>query len=288
MMVHRLLRKLEATRVLDPVAEKLSGAISAAVRPTPLKNLLNGVWLGHPFHPLLTDLPIGAWTGAAVLDAVGGRRTAPGADALVGFGIAAALPTAVTGAADWADYNDQRVRRVGTVHAAANSVALGFYMASLMARRRGQRARGVALSFAGLAAMAAGGYLGGHLAYGLGTNVDRTALDEGPGDWLDLVARASLTEGEPHRADADGVPVVLVVRQGTIHALDARCSHMGGPLDEGEIDETCIRCPWHGSTFRLADGSVVRAPATAPQPLFETRIRDGRVEVRAAHRPTAS
>jgi len=288
MIVRRLLRQIESTHALDPVAEKLSGVVSALVHPTPLKNLLHGTWLGHPAHPLLTDLPIGAWTGAAVLDAFGGRRGAPGADALVGFGIAAAIPTVATGAADWADYNDDRVRRVGTVHAIANSVALMLYVASLVARRRGRRGRGVALSLAGLGAMATGGYLGGHLAYGLGANVDRTTYDEGPDDWQDAVALDSLADGRPRRADAGGVPVVLVAREGSVYALDARCSHMGGPLDEGEVDDGCIRCPWHGSTFRLSNGSVVRAPATAPQPRYETRVLDGRVQVRAAHRPTAT
>ncbi|MDP9070185.1 MAG: Rieske 2Fe-2S domain-containing protein [Actinomycetota bacterium] len=287
-MLRQLLQKIESTPALDAVGKKVSGAVSAVVSPTPLKNLLNGVWLGHPAHPLLTDLPIGSWTSAAVLDVFGGRRASPGADALIGFGVAAALPTVATGAADWVDYNEERVRRVGIVHATANSVALAFYTASLVARRRGRRATGVALSFVGLGAVAAGGYLGGHLAYRLASGVDRTTFDDGPHDWQDVLASASLVEGQPRRVDAAGVPVVLVAQQGGIRALHARCSHMGGPLDQGEVDDGCIRCPWHASTFRLGDGSVARAPATAPQPVFETRVLDGRVQVRAAPGRTAS
>lgn len=285
MILHSLLSRLEAARGLDPVASKLADAVAAAIDPTPVKNLLHGTWLGHPAHPLLTDLPIGAWAGAALLDVAGGRRARAGADTLVGFGIAAALPTVATGAADWAEYNDDRVRRVGTVHAAANSIALCLYLASLAARRRGHRAGGVALSFLGLGALSVGGYLGGHLSYGLGSNVDRTAFDQGGDDWHDVLAEASLEEGDPRGGDAGGVPVVVVAGDGGIRALSARCSHMGGPLDQGDVENGCIRCPWHGSVFRLYDGSVERGPATAPQPTFETRVVDGRVQVRAAHRP---
>ena len=286
MILHSLLERIEAARGLDPVAGKLADAVGAAVGPTPVKNLLHGTWLGHPAHPLLTDLPIGAWAAAAVLDVVGGRRSRAGADTLVGFGVAAALPTVATGAADWSEYNDQRVRRVGTVHALANSVALSLYLASLAARRRGHRTKGVALSFLGLGALSVGGYLGGHLSYGLASGVDRTTFDQGPDDWQDVLAAASLEKGIPRRADAGGVPVVVVAGDDRIHALAARCSHMGGPLDQGEVDDGCIQCPWHGSVFRLDDGSVQRGPAAAPQPRFEARVVEGRVQVRAAHRPT--
>lgn len=285
MLLRPLLRKLEAWAGADPLAGSVAKVVSAMTGPTPVKNALTGSWLGHPLHPLLTDLPIGAWTGAAVLDLTGGRRAGPSADALVAFGVAAAFPTALSGAADWADYNDDRVRRVGLVHAVANSLALGLHVASLVSRRRGHRARGRALSMAGMGAVAAGGYLGGHLAYGLASGVDRTAFDEGPYEWVEVVEEAALDDGRPHTVDAGGVPVVLVRGERVVHALAATCSHMGGPLGEGDVDGECITCPWHGSTFRLDDGSVTRGPATAPQPLFETRVSQGRVSVRAVHRP---
>ena len=287
MLVRSLLRKLESLRALDPVASKVSEAVTRVTGPTPAKNLLTGAWLGHPVHPLLTDLPIGAWTCATLLDLTGGRRTQPGADALVAFGIAAAVPTVFTGAADWADYDDDRVRRVGVVHALANTVALGCQVASLLARRRGRRSRAVALSCAGAGALAAGGYLGGHLAYGLASGVDRTTFADGPDDWVDVVDEAALVEGRLHAAKAGGVPLVLVRHGGAVRALAATCSHMGGPLAEGDLEDGCVRCPWHGSVFAVDDGSVVRGPATAPQPAFETRVEQGRVSVRAAHRPNA-
>jgi nitrite reductase/ring-hydroxylating ferredoxin subunit/uncharacterized membrane protein len=287
MVFRSLLRKLEAWSGLDPVAGAVAKGVTALTNPTPVKNLLTGTWLGHPLHPLLTDLPIGAWTGAAVLDLTGGKRARTSADALVAFGIAAAIPTAASGAADWGDYNDDRVRRVGLVHAVANSVSLGFQVASLVSRRRGNRARGRALSMAGLGAMAAGGYLGGHLAYGLASGVDRTTFQDGPDQWVDVLDEAALQDSKAHTVVADGVPVVLVRQGGVIHALAATCSHMGGPLGDGDVEDGCIRCPWHASTFRLDDGSVVRGPATAPQPPFETRVAAGRVSVRAGHRPSA-
>jgi nitrite reductase/ring-hydroxylating ferredoxin subunit/uncharacterized membrane protein len=276
-----LLRKVESLDALDDIVRKLAGAVNRLVEPGPVKNAVHGAWLGHPLHPLLTDLPIGAWTSAAVLDAVGGKATAPGADALVALGIITAVPTALTGAADWADYNDSGAQRLGLVHAGANTIGLLCQIASLRARRRGRRGRGVALSGLGLAAVSVGGYIGGHLAYGKGVGVDHTVFEEHPRDWVDVLAEDTLADGAPHLASAGGNDIVVVQVDGRPLALADRCNHMGGPLHEGELDDGCIVCPWHGSTFRLADGTVVRGPAAAPQPCFETRVVDGRVQVRA-------
>src|SRR5204862_5824540 len=136
-----------------------------------LKDFLSGSWLGHPLHPLLTDLPIGAWTSAMVLDLAGGRRGQPAADLLIAAGIAAAIPTAASGFSDWSDLGP-RDQRVGIVHAATNLVGVACYTASLSARRKGRRPAAIALSFAGAATLTAGGYLGGHLAYRRGVGVD--------------------------------------------------------------------------------------------------------------------
>jgi len=279
MVVHALVKKLEGLKALDPVAKVVSGVVNSAVGPDPVKNLVHGAWLGHPAHPLLTDLPIGAWVSATVLDLTG--ASAQGADALVALGIATAVPTAVTGLADWADYNDDRVQRVGVVHAAANLVGLACQVASLGARRQGRRGRGVLLSLVGLGAVGAGGYLGGHLAYGLASGVDHTASDEGPQDWVDVLAVQTVDDGRPHAAKAGGVEAVVVKDGGTVRALADRCNHMGGPLHEGEVVDGCIRCPWHGSTFRLSDGAVTRAPAAAPQPCFAVRVTGERVQIGA-------
>jgi uncharacterized membrane protein len=174
----RIAEALEEQSSLDRLADPIAGFASRRLAGRP-KEILSGAWLGHPLHPLLTDLPIGAWTSATLLDLFGGRRARPAADALVGVGIATALPTAISGVSDWSDL-EPRQRRVGLVHAAANDLALGFYLASFVARRRGRRVRGTLLGLLGAAAMSAGGYLGGHLVYELGAGVDRSAFQDTP------------------------------------------------------------------------------------------------------------
>ncbi len=138
---------------------------------------IHGTWLGHAVHPLLTDLPVGLWTSAVALDVVGGRQSRPAATRLVGLGIAAAVPTALTGLAEWG-IASRRDQRTGLVHAAANSVALGLYAASYRARRAGRHAPGVLLGVAGGAAAGMGGYLGGHLASARKVSTRHPAFDE--------------------------------------------------------------------------------------------------------------
>ena len=105
-------------------------------------------------------------------------------------------------------------------------------------------------------------------------------FEDYPGDWTAVVAESELAEGEPHRAELDGVPVVVVRSGGELYALADRCSHRGGPLSDGEVSDGCITCPWHGSRFRLEDGSVERGPAAYPQPALDVRVSGGMVEVR--------
>lgn len=274
--------------LLDPLAEPVQKAINSAFEAAGetgrrVKTFLNGTWLGHPLHPVLTDVPIGAWTSALFLDLLGFKRAA---DAAVGLGIAGALPTAMAGAADWSDFVGQP-RKVGLTHAVINSLALTSYVGSLVARRRGNRGVGVALSTLGWMAMACGAWLGGELVYRLGVIVDRTAFDPET-DEFRVAARADeLVEGElkAGEIDVDGVkvPIILLKRGDQLWALHGRCSHLGGPLAEGKVlNGDCVVCPWHGSTFRMSDGAVVRGPSAFPQPCYEARIRDGNVEVRLA------
>src|SRR5687767_566274 len=156
--------RLDGLTAIDRAARPIHRAVTAAVPAGPTKDVLHGVWLGHPVHPVLTDLPIGFWTSAFVLDLVGGRRAQPAADALVGLGVASALPTAAAGLADWSELNEPE-RRTGVVHAAGNIAATTLYGLSFLARRRGQRRRGVLLGLAGATAATAGGFLGGHLTF---------------------------------------------------------------------------------------------------------------------------
>jgi nitrite reductase/ring-hydroxylating ferredoxin subunit len=225
---------------------------------------------------------LGAWTSSFLLDLVPGRRTRKASDRLVDIGILAAVPTALAGLSDWADVWG-RPRRVGLVHASANAVALYLYVSSSVARKRGRRLRGWSLSMTGFGVITASAYLGGHLSFGKGVGVDQTAFDEGPTDWQPVIADADLPEGSPTPATVGAVPLLLVRRGATIHAISNRCNHRGCWLHEGDFShETSVVCPCHGSTFSLEDGALLHGPATAPQPAYLTRVRDGKVEVRLA------
>ncbi len=281
MRLYTLMEKLEAADGLDRVAEPVQGVVQKVIPVGSLKDALSGTWLGHPVHPLLVSLPIGTWVSALVLDLTAGRD--PGrhaaADALVGLGVLSALPTAASGASDWAETAGAE-RRVGLVHAIGNYAAVGLQAASWLARRRGSRARGITLSLLANALVGATGYLGGHMSYAQGVGVDTTAFQAGPQRWTALVDDAEVVEGRPVAVDAEGVRLVVVRDAGRLHALADRCTHRGGPLHEGEVAGGCITCPWHASAFRLDDGAIERGPAVHPQPVYETRVVAGRVEVR--------
>jgi nitrite reductase/ring-hydroxylating ferredoxin subunit/uncharacterized membrane protein len=272
----RLIGRIEETQRLDEVDNTLSSAIGRLLEPAAVRTLLSGTPLGHPLHPVLVALPIGAWSAALYCDAVGDHRAA---QRLIGFGSVAAVPTAVAGANDWITTGGAE-QRVGLVHAAVNSLALSLYAGSWVARRRGRRGAGVALSVAGAVAVSVGGWLGGHLAYALGVGVDTTAFEMMPADWTDVAADADVGTDRPLAVAAGDLPVLLVRYEGQIVALADRCTHRGGPLHESAVEAGCVTCPWHGSRFAVADGSVRTGPATRPQPRLETRVIDGRVQVR--------
>ncbi|MEU2060893.1 Rieske (2Fe-2S) protein [Streptomyces sp. NPDC013455] len=279
---NRVLRILDGLE-RQTTADSLIDAVGRGVRALPLRrgrDLLHGRWLGHPVHPLMVQVPIGSWLSAAVLDLRPGRSREAGL--LIGVGTAAAVPAALAGAVDWAELHRPQ-QRVGLVHALANTAAVALYAASLACRARGAAGAGRALGFLGLTAAGTGGLLGGHLAYRQASGANHAeevphVVTEG---WHRIGAVAEFPAGRAVRRTVDDVPV-LVVREsdGTLYALADRCSHLAGPLSEGTLADGCVRCPWHGSVFRLSDGWNVRGPATAPQPAFDTRVTDGQVEVR--------
>jgi nitrite reductase/ring-hydroxylating ferredoxin subunit/uncharacterized membrane protein len=266
---------------LDPIAGAVSSRVQRATRSRLVKNALSGTWLGHQLHPLLTDVTIGAWLSASAIDLSPARGMgADSARRLTGLGILSAVPTAASGLSDWSDAygSDQRV---GLVHAIGNSIAVALQLGSYRARRRGDHTRGAILSIAGLGVAGAAGYLGGHLVYARGVGVNHVAFEYRTMDWTDVADAAALVQDKPLRVDAGGVAVVLVKTADRLFALSARCVHAGGPLDEGEVVDGCLTCPWHASMFRLDDGRPVRGPATVEQPVWEARVQGGRVEVRA-------
>lgn len=281
MLLEQAMKRLERAEVLDEPAEALVKIVGPATRPRVVKNALSGTWLGHRFHPLMVPLPIGFWTGALLFDLIATRRARWAADTLVGAGIVAAVPTAAAGLSDWADAEPDG-RRVGLVHATCNTLALLCYSSSLAARLLGWRKAGVGLGLAGATAISAGGYLGGHLSYVQAVGVEKRRFAGGPESWTPVLDAADLAEGSPRVVRAGDTEVLLVREGHRLHALWASCTHECGPLAEGHFADGNVTCPWHGSTFRLADGKVVRGPAAASQPVYETRVVDGKIEVRAA------
>jgi len=264
----------------QPVVRELLGGAGE------LKDILHGVWLGHPLHPVLTDIPIGAWTMAMAFDAAelisGDDDLGGAADLAVGIGLAGAIGSAITGLTDWSE-TDGRARRIGVVHGLLNIAATGLYATSLAMRRSGSRRAGIGLSMLGYAISSASAYLGGHLAFGEQVGVDHLATqDQGsPKNWTAVLADDALPERTPTKVVAEGVAILLVRMNGTIHALTETCPHLGGPLSEGKLDDEGITCPWHGSRFCLADGDVLRGPTTYPARLFDVRVRNSQIEVRA-------
>jgi nitrite reductase/ring-hydroxylating ferredoxin subunit/uncharacterized membrane protein len=274
--------QIERLELLDPVSEPLQKAVRAAVpEDSELKDLLSGTWLGHPLHPPLTDVVIGAWTSALLLDLLGGKKGEQSADRLVATGILAAVPTASAGLSDWAELGGGS-RRVGSVHAIGNTTALVLHILSWFARRSGDRERGRVLSTLGYGIATFSAWLGGHLSFAKGVGVNQNAFEAAPSEWTAVVTEAKLGEGRTlTRARANGLAIVLVRTGAQLHALADRCSHRGCSLREGRLnDDGTLTCPCHGSTFRL-DGSIVKGPATSPQPAFDVRTSDGAVEIRA-------
>jgi nitrite reductase/ring-hydroxylating ferredoxin subunit len=265
---------------LDPIASRVGKLVRRALGARPVKDVLGGSWLGHPVHPMLTDVTIGTFTSALLLDWLGGPASRPAARRLIGIGLLTAPPVAAAGAHDWADAEvpDDAVRRIGLVHGTCNLVANSLFAASYAARRRGSDGRLLAL--AGGTVLAAGGYLGGHLSFAEGIGVDHTVFEDGPDDWTDVLADAELAADAAQCVEADGTQVMVVRHGGTVYALSEHCAHLGGPLHEGDIADCTVTCPWHASVFDLRDGSLIHGPAAYPQPAWDVRTRAGRIEVR--------
>lgn len=292
MATEALIKVVEQQEALDQLSDQIQPLVrnafkSAGPAGRELKNIFHGTWLGHPLHPVLTDVPLGAWTAALALDAMesisGRRELGAGADAAIAVGLVGAAGAAVTGLTDWSE-TDGRARKVGLLHGLLNVGATVLYTTSLVLRRKQKRTAGVGFAMLGYAVSSASAYLGGHLVFSEQIGVNHAAAQEMPKEFVPVLSDAELREGEMKRADAGGVPVLLVRCEGDVCALAHTCSHLGGPLSEGKLEGDVVQCPWHGSRFNVRDGSVVDGPATFPQPRFETRVREGQIEVRSIDR----
>lgn len=282
-IVRRLIGRVD---LLDRPAGALASAINAVYGPARgLQGILNGTWLRHPLHPLVTDVAIGAWTVTLVLDLLGlagANGLTGGATIALWLGVLAGLGSLLSGLTDWKDTYGLE-QRVGFVHGLLMIVVTILYVVSGILRVAGPADGPAAriIGFVGFLGLVVGGYLGGEMAFGFGSMVDHNAFRDEVPDFTPAGSLVELAEGMT-RLDIAGQPVLLVRQGDVVSALGDVCSHAGGPLHEGTLDRGVVTCPWHGSRFRAADGDVVRGPATFPQPAYEVRLTpDGRIEVRS-------
>ena len=287
MSLMAFLDRVADVATFDKVIEPARQVVLAALKPRVLKDLLHGTWLGHPLHPVLVHVPVGTWVSAGLLDAIPPLR--PAATVLIGTGVAAAVPAALSGAADWSEQGIG-VRRLGAVHAVMNTTALGLYAGSLVARGRGRGTLGRVLSYAGLGIAGGSAAIGGHMSYAQSSGASHaaTAARALTTEWIDLGPLDDLPEGRPALRTGKGssvaVPLAAVRRGGRVDVFVGPCSHLSGPLYEGTVEkvgrEECLVCPWHGSAFALDSGEPRRGPAANPQEKLEVRMEAGRVLAR--------
>lgn len=275
-------------RLADPIQSGVSWCYRVLGRPgSLLKDLAHGTKpLGHPLHPALTDVPLGAWTAmvAADLLALYTRAIPPVAgDVALAVGIAGGLAAAVAGYTDFGETYAQE-RRVAMLHGLVMTLVLAVMIVSLALRiaAPGTRTLAVGVSFAAWALSLVGGYLGGHLTFRYGTMVNHNAFQAFPEEYVRVGISTDFGEGKPRRVEVSGSPVLVLRRGGALYAISAICSHAGGPLEEGTLEADTIICPWHGSRFCVLDGGVEGGPATFRQPAFVVRERNGSVELRLA------
>lgn len=282
-------RIVEAMPFLDSVGERVQPKVREAVEAggTTTRNVLDGVWFEAPLHPALTDLPVGAWTAAATfdgLDAVSGSRAMRNAaDASLALGTVGALGAAVTGLSDWR-YLSGGSRRMGVAHALLNTIGLLLSVVSLTLRATGRRNAGRLTFLAGYSVSGMAAHLGGELSYHYGLRVDRNVFQgTGPDEYTPVLDEGELAQDEMRRVEVDGVGILLSrSSSGDVCAIAATCNHFGGPLEEGEREGDTVVCPLHHSRFDLCSGAAIDGPATFPQSRYETRVRDGRIELRAS------
>ena len=289
------MEKTIGERLVDamPFLDRASDAVQPKVRElvdaggATARYVLDGVWFEVPLHPVLTDVPIGSWTAAIVFDGLdilsGKTAMRNAADASLAVGVAGGFVAAAVGFSDWR-YLSGGSRRMGMAHAVSNVAGLTLSTASLLLRATGHRNAGRLAFFAGYSLNGIGAHLGGELSYKYGLRVNRNAFEAtGPHDYVPVLDEAELSGDELRRVEVDGAGVLLSrsEKDGRVCAIAATCNHMGGPLEEGEREGDTVVCPWHNSRFDLCNGKALNGPAVFPQSGYETRVREGKIEVKA-------
>jgi nitrite reductase/ring-hydroxylating ferredoxin subunit len=291
MSLFGVLDRLSEVPTFDKQLEAARVAVGKVLKPQAFKDLLHGTWLGHPLHPILAMVPVGTWASAGILDLSPATRSA--ATVLITSGVAASVPAAMAGAADWSEQDDA-VRRLGGLHAVTNVAALGLYVGSLVARGKGNGTLGRVLSYSGLALASGSAAVGGHMSYAQSSGANHAVVEarQLTTDWIDLGPLDDLPDGRPTQrsGEGQGTPVALaVVRRGsTVDAFIDACAHVGGPLSDGAVEEVrgadCLVCPWHGSAFDLSNGEPRRGPTASAQEKLEIKYEAGRVFGRLPNR----
>ncbi len=284
-------RLLDRQRWLEPVADTLQKAIGGIYKGlgTPgrgLKTLLHGTWLGHPLHPVITDIPLGAWTLAILFDVIwlvkGTHGWVSAADVTIFVGLLGAIGAAVTGYTDWNETYG-RERRVGVAHGLLNTAALILYVVSFVIRLTGEaRVLAILIALLGYGFVTTAAFLGGELVFNIGTGVNHHAFQHQPEKFTAVLRTDQLVEGKLTRAMAGDTPVLLYRAAGRTCAIGETCSHAGGPLAEGKLEANQVICPWHASRFDICSGEVKGGPATISQVRYETRVENGQIEVRVS------
>jgi nitrite reductase/ring-hydroxylating ferredoxin subunit/uncharacterized membrane protein len=289
MLNHVINRFIDQQRWLEPVADFLQKVVGGSYKLLgapghTLKTFVHGTWLGHPLHPLITDVPIGAWTLAVLFDIIylfnRSHTWVSAADLTIFVGLLGALGAVVSGYTDWNETVDHE-RRVGITHGLLNTVVVIVYLVSLIIRvTGGSRGLAIVLAFVGYALVATAAYLGGDLVFSIGTGVNHHAWQEVPLKFTKVMLEGQLHDNVLVKAMAGDTPILLCKKGGIVCAISETCSHAGGPLSEGELDGNMVQCPWHASRFDVCTGQVRGGPATISQVRYETRIVNGQIEVR--------
>ncbi len=284
--IEQTLTESGAVKGLATAIQKLMTAIfNTPLRP--LKTFLSGTWLGHPLHPVLTDVPVGGWTAAILFDLLAlifGVKTLGLASGIaIGLGVLAALAAIATGFADWMDVDPPELA-VGITHAIINIAATILFAISFFVLWANNWTIGwsdFGLAILGYLTVTVGAFIGGSLVFRQGVMINRAAYQSGPQKFVSVLPVSGLPDNTPIRVEAKGRPVLLVRRGEEVYTIGAVCSHYGAPLEEGQLKDGAIECPWHGSRFCLADGRVQAGPATAPVPAYEVRIDGDQIQIRA-------
>jgi nitrite reductase/ring-hydroxylating ferredoxin subunit/uncharacterized membrane protein len=282
-------RVVGALPFLDDIAEGVQPKVQEAVAAggTTARNVLDGVWLEAPLHPALTDVPVGAWTAALVFDgldvATGEEPIRHAADASLVLGTLGALGASVTGLSDWR-YLSGGSRRMGVAHAILNTIGLVLSIVSLILRASGRRNAGRLTFMTGYSISGMAAHLGGELSYHYGLRVDRNVFEEaGPDEFVPVLDESELAQNDLRRVEVEEVGVLLSRSStGEVCAIAATCNHFSGPLEAGDRQGDTVVCPLHNSRFDLCSGKVIDGPAVFPQSRYDTRVRNGRIEIKAA------